>query len=196
MYTEATCVDPRGKGRGLQMGLYDDALIPQLRKMVRAAHKHGARIGPELNFGGRVVHAAVSGFESWAPSVVRYEGAAPFVPHTIAIDDIRHVVACFADAARRTVEAGCDFVGLHGAHGYLLSQFFSPYANKRDDACGGDLERRMRLPLEVVAAVREAIGPGLPILYRLSGDEHQPAGGITLQDVCALAPASRPPAST
>ena len=188
MYTEATYVDPRGKGRGLQMGLYDDDLIPQLRKMVRAVQAHGARIGPELNFGGRVVHPEVSGFESWAPSVVPYAGAAPFVPHAMTVDDIGHVVKCFADAARRAVEAGCDFVGIHGAHGYLISQFFSPYANKRDDAYGGDLQRRMRFPLEIVAAVRNAIGRDVPILYRLSGDEHQPEGGITLQDVCALAP--------
>ncbi len=188
MYTEATYVDPRGKGRGLQMGLYDDDLIPQLRKMVRAVQTHGARIGPELNFGGRVVHPEVSGFESWAPSVVPYAGAAPFVPHAMTVDDIGHVVKCFADAARRAVEAGCDFVGIHGAHGYLISQFFSPYANKRDDAYGGDLQRRMRFPLEIVAAVRNAIGRDVPILYRLSGDEHQPEGGITLQDVCALAP--------
>ena len=188
MYTEATYVDPRGKGRGLQMGLYDDDLIPQLRKMVRAVQKYGARIGPELNFGGRVVHPAVSGFESWAPSVVPYAGAAPFVPHAMSVEDIHHVVQCFGDAARRAVEAGCDFVGIHGAHGYLISQFFSPYANKRDDEYGGDLQRRMRFPLEIVAAVRKAIGPDLPLLYRLSGDEHQPEGGITLQDVCALAP--------
>jgi len=188
MYTEATYVDPRGKGRGLQMGLYDDDLIAPLRQMVRAVRKHGARIGPELNFGGRVVHPEVSGFESWAPSVVPYAGAAPFVPHAMTIGDIRHVVQCFGDAARRAVEAGCDFVGIHGAHGYLISQFFSPYANKRDDEYGGDLQRRMRFPLEIVAAVRKAIGRDVPILYRLSGDEHQPAGGITLPDVCALAP--------
>jgi 2,4-dienoyl-CoA reductase-like NADH-dependent reductase (Old Yellow Enzyme family) len=188
MYTEATYVDQRGKGRGLQMGLYNDDLIPQLRKMVLAVQKHGARIGPELNFGGRVVHPEVSGFESWAPSAVPYVGAAPFVPHAMTAADIHHIVTCFGDAARRAVEAGCDFVGIHGAHGYLISQFFSPYANKRDDEYGGDLQRRMRFPLEIVAAVRAAIGPDLPILYRLSGDEHQPEGGITLQDVCALAP--------
>ena len=115
--------------------------------MVLAVQKHGARIGPELNFGGRVVHPEVSGFESWAPSVVPYVGAAPFVPHAMTAADIHHVVKCFGDAARRAVEAGCDFVGIHGAHGYLISQFFSPYANKRDDEYGGDLQRRMRFPL-------------------------------------------------
>ena len=185
MYTEATYVDPRGKGRGLQMGLYDDELIAPLRRMVHAVQRHGARIGPELNFGGRVVNPRVSGFESWAPSAVPYAGAAPFVPHAMSVEDIGHVVQCFADAARRAVQAGCDFVGIHGAHGYLISQFFSPYANQRDDDYGGDLQRRMRLPLEVVAAVRRAIGRDVPILYRASGDEHQnpnrqPHGGSYL----------------
>lgn len=188
LYTEATYVDPRGKGRALQMGLHDDDLIPPLRRLVRAVQAHGARIGPELHFGGRVVSPEVSGLESWAPSVVPYQGAAPFVPHAMTAQDIAHVVQCFAQAARRAVEAGCDFVGLHGAHGYLLSQFFSPFANQREDAWGGDLERRMRFPLEVVAAVRAAIGPDTPILYRLSGDEHQGDGGSTLQDTCAFAP--------
>jgi 2,4-dienoyl-CoA reductase-like NADH-dependent reductase (Old Yellow Enzyme family)/thioredoxin reductase len=188
LYTEATYVDPRGKGRDLQMGLYDDDLIPPLRKLVAAVRKHGARIGPELNFGGRVVNPEVSAFESWAPSVVPYAGAAPFEPHAMSRDEIGYVVKCFGDAARRAVEAGCDFVGIHGAHGYLLSQFLSPFANKRTDEYGGGLANRMRFPLEVVAAVRRAIGSGIPVLYRISGDEHQPAGGITLDDVCAFAP--------
>jgi 2,4-dienoyl-CoA reductase-like NADH-dependent reductase (Old Yellow Enzyme family)/thioredoxin reductase len=188
LYTEATYVHPRGRGRELQMGLYDDDLIPPLRKLVAVVRRHGARIGPELNFGGRVVDPASSGFESWAPSAVPYAGARPFAPHAMSTDEIRYVVQCFADAARRAVEAGCDFVGIHGAHGYLLSQFLSPFANKRTDEYGGDLAGRMRFPLEVVVAVRQAIGAGVPILYRLSGDEHQPAGGITLDDVCAFAP--------
>ena len=188
MYTEATYVDSRGKGRELQMGLYDDDLIPQFRKLVTAVRKHGARIGPELHFGGRVVNPEVSGLQSWGPSDVAYVGAAPFVPHTMSRDEILYVIECFAAAARRAVEAGCDFVGLHGAHGYLLSAFLSPFANKRDDEYGGDLERRMRLPLDVVAAVRKQVGADVPIVYRVSGDEHQPLGGTTLEDVCVFAP--------
>ena len=188
MYTEATYVDPRGKGRDLQMGLYDDDLIPQFRKLVAAVRKHGARIGPELHFGGRVVNPEVSGLQSWGPSEVPYVGAAPFVPHAMSVDEIQYLIGRFADAARRAVEAGCDFVGLHGGHGYLLSAFLSPFANKRTDAYGGSLEGRMRMPLEIVAAVRAAVGSAVPIVYRVSGDEHQPAGGTTLEDVCVFAP--------
>ena len=188
LYTEATYVDPRGKGRDLQMGLYDDNLIPQFRKLVAAVRKHGARIGPELHFGGRVVNPEVSGLQAWAPSEVPFAGAASCLPHSMNLDEIEYIVQCFGRAAHRAIEAGCDFVGLHGAHGYLLSQFLSPFANKRTDKYGGELSRRIRFPLEVVAAVRKAIGPDVPMLFRISGDEHQPAGGLTLDDVCAFAP--------
>ena len=187
MYTEATYVDPRGKGREFQMGLYDDNLIPQLARLVAAVHQHGGRVGPELNFGGRVVNPEVSGLESRAPSVVPYVGAGGWSPRALDRDDIAELVDSFAAAARRATEAGCDFVGIHGAHGYLLSQFLSPYCNKREDEYGGDLAGRMRFPLAVIAAVRRSIAPGMPVLFRISGDEHQ-ENGITLADVCAIAP--------
>jgi 2,4-dienoyl-CoA reductase-like NADH-dependent reductase (Old Yellow Enzyme family)/thioredoxin reductase len=187
MYTEATYVDPRGRGRELQMGLYRDDLIPELRRLTDAVHRHGARIGPELHYGGRVVNPAVSALQSRAPSVVPYVGAGGWSPRALTRDEIADIVQRFADAAVRAREAGCDFVGLHGAHGYLLSQFFSPHCNKRDDEYGGDLAARMRFPLEVVRAVRAAIGSDMPILYRLSGDEHM-HDGISIEDVCQLAP--------
>lgn len=187
MYTEATYVDPRGKGRTYQMGLHDDDLVPDLARLVRAVHREGGVVGPELNYGGRVVQPWVSGLESRAPSVVPYAGAAPFTPRALGRDEIAGIVARFADAARRAAAAGCDFIGIHSAHGYLLSQFLSPWCNHRDDEYGGDLAGRMRFPLEVVRAVRAAVDPALPILYRISGDEHQ-EGGLTLADVCAVAP--------
>jgi 2,4-dienoyl-CoA reductase-like NADH-dependent reductase (Old Yellow Enzyme family)/thioredoxin reductase len=187
MYTEATYVDPRGKGRVLQMGLHDDDLIPAFARLVAAVHRHGGRIGPELNYGGRVVHPEVSGLESRAPSAVPYAGAGGTSPRPLDLEAIAEIVVRFGDAARRAAEAGCDFIGIHGAHGYLLSQFLSPFCNRRDDAYGGDLARRMRFPLEVVAAVRQAVGDDMPLLFRISGDEHQD-NGLTLADVCAIAP--------
>ena len=186
-YTEATYVDPRGKGRTYQMGLHDDDLVPDFARMVNAVHRHGGVIGPELNYGGRVVQPWVSGLESRAPSVVPYAGAGGYAPRALDVGEIQEIVERFADAARRAAEAGCDFIGIHSAHGYLLSQFLSPWCNKRDDAYGGDLAGRMRFPLEVVAAVRKAVGSTLPILYRISGDEHQD-NGLSLADVCAVSP--------
>lgn len=186
-YTEATYVDPRGKGRTYQMGLHDDDLVPDFARLVRAVHRHGGVIGPELNYGGRVVQPWISGLQSRAPSVVPYAGAGGFAPRALDRGEIAEIVQRFADAARRAIEAGCDFVGIHGAHGYLLSQFLSPWCNKREDEYGGSLAGRMRFPLEVVRAVRQAIGGGPPILYRISGDEHLD-NGLSLADVCAIAP--------
>jgi NADPH-dependent 2,4-dienoyl-CoA reductase/sulfur reductase-like enzyme len=123
---------------------------------------------------------------SRAPSPVAYAGAGGFVPQPLDRAEIADIVARFAAAAARAAEAGSDFIGLHSAHGYLLSQFLSPFCNRRDDEYGGDLTGRMRFPLEVVRAVRAAVGD-LPILYRISGDEHQD-NGLTLADVCAIAP--------
>ena len=91
----------------------------------------------------------------------------------------------FAEAARRAVAAGFDAVEIHGAHGYLVGQFLSPYANRRDDEYGGDFERRLRFPLEVIAAVHGVVGEGVPLLYRLSADEHV-EGGLTLADACRI----------
>ncbi len=186
-YTEATYVDPRGRGRVLQMGLYKDELIPDFARLVAAVHLEGGVVGPELHYGGRVVHPGVSGLESHAPSAVPYAGAGGFVPHALDRGEIADIVARFGDAARRAAEARCDFIGIHSAHGYLLSQFLSPWSNKRTDEYGGDLAGRMRFPLEVLAAVRRATHGELPIVYRISGDEHQD-NGLTLADVCAIAP--------
>jgi 2,4-dienoyl-CoA reductase-like NADH-dependent reductase (Old Yellow Enzyme family) len=187
MYTEATYVDPRGKGREFQMGLHDDDLIPMLARLVAAVHRHGGRVGPELNYGGRVVHPEVSGLESCAPSAVPYVGTGGFVPRPLDRESMVEIAQRFGDAARRAAEAGCDFIGIHGAHGYLLSQFLSPYCNKRVDEYGGSLDGRMRFPLEVIAAVRRAVGSEMPVVYRISGDEYQ-ENGITLADVCVIAP--------
>lgn len=191
LYTEATYVDPRGKGRTYQMGLHDDDLVPDLARLVRAVHAEGGAVGPELNYGGRVVQPWVSGLESRAPSAVPYAGAGGHVPRALSVQEIADIVQAFASAARRAAAAGCDFIGLHSAHGYLMSQFLSPWCNQRSDAYGGTLENRMRFPLEVVRAVRSAMGSGLPIVYRISGDEYQDQGphqGLQLADVCALVP--------
>lgn len=122
-----------------------------------------------------------------APSPVPCQGAGGAMPRSLDHEAIAEIIARFAAAAGRAIEAGFDFVGLHGAHGYLLSQFLSPYCNKRQDEYGGDLLGRLRFPLEVIAAVRRVIGPGVPLLYRISGDEHL-EGALTNKDVCEIAP--------
>lgn len=185
---ESMYVDPHGKGHHLQLGIHDDALIPGYRHLTEACHRHGALVGAELNFGGRQTSSTITGRQPVAPSAVPCAVlTAGEMPRALDVDEIRALAARFAEAAARAVAAGFDVVEVHGAHGYLVGQFLSPYSNRRTDEYGGDVERRLRFPLEVVAAVREAVGPEVPVLYRLSADEHVP-GGLTVEDVCRIVP--------
>ncbi|MEO1678639.1 MAG: NADH:flavin oxidoreductase/NADH oxidase [Pseudomonadota bacterium] len=107
------------------------------------------------------------------------------VPRALDLDEMPGIVAAFAEGARRALAAGFDGVEIHGAHGYLLHSFMSPVSNQRDDAYGGDLAGRMRLPIEVARAVRDAVPTDMPVLYRASCVDG-PGGLLTLDDTVAL----------
>ena len=185
---ESMYVHPAGRGHRYQLGMHDDALVPGYRGLVETCHRHGALVGAELYFAGRETSSMITGTQPVAPSPVPCTTlAGGDVPRALTIPEIRALVRAFADAARRAVAAGIDAVEIHGAHGYLVGQFLSPFSNRRDDEYGGDVDRRLRFPLEVIAAVREAVGPEVPVLYRLSADEHVD-GGLTLEDVCRIVP--------
>ena len=185
---ESMYVDPLGQGHPCQLGIHDDALIPGYRRLVEACHRHEALVGAEIYFAGRETSAVVTGRQPVAPSPVPCAAlTAGDVPRALTVPEIRALVEKFAEAAARATRAGFDVVEIHGAHGYLVGQFLSPYSNRRDDEYGGDAERRLRFPLEVIAAVRAAVGPAVPVLYRISADEHVP-GGLGLDDVCAIVP--------
>jgi len=102
------------------------------------------------------------------------------------VKEIQEIVDAFAQAARRAKDAGYDFVEIHGAHGYLITQFLSPYSNLRTDEYGGSEENRMRFVSEVYKAVRNAVGPGFPVIMRISADEMVPSG-VTLEDSANIA---------
>ena len=185
---ESMYVHPAGQNHRHQLGIHDDELIPGYRRLIDACHRHEALVGAELQFGGRQTSSLITGRQPLAPSPVPCTVlTGGDVPRALTIDEIHELVRVFADAARRAVAAGFDVVEVHGAHGYLVGQFLSPYANHRDDDYGGDFERRLRFPLDVVRAVREAVGPRVPLLYRLTADEHV-EGGLTLADSIRIAP--------
>jgi 2,4-dienoyl-CoA reductase-like NADH-dependent reductase (Old Yellow Enzyme family)/thioredoxin reductase len=184
---ESMYVHPAGKNHRYQLGLHDDDLLPGYRRLIEACHRHGALVGAQLEFAGRETSSAVTGTQPVAPSPVPCAAlTGGDVPRPLGIEEIRALVDVFAAAARRAVAAGFDAVEIHGAHGYLVGQFLSPYANRRDDEYGGDFERRLRFPLEVITAARAMVGDRVPLLYRISADEHV-EGGLTLADACRVA---------
>lgn len=110
------------------------------------------------------------------------------VPHALTIEEIQDIVHAFGDAALRAKTAGFELVEIHGAHGYLLTNFFSPTTNHRNDLYGGSLENRMRIYLEVYRDIRKKVGPDFPVTIRLSGTDYEP-DGFGIEDTIALAKA-------
>lgn len=178
--TEAAYVHPNGKGFSNQVGIYKDELIPGLKALTDAVHEHGAKIAVQLYHAGRQTTSKVTGMRVVAPSPIPCP-VKQETPKELSVDEIKELVEAFGQAARRAKEAGFDAIEIHGAHGYLLNQFLSPYSNKRTDAYGGTFENRMRFPLEVVRRVRQEVGEDFPVIYRMSAEEYV-AGGLTVED--------------
>lgn len=196
---------PVGAVQPNQLAISDDRFLPGLRRLTDAVHRHGAKIAAQLHQGGLVAgYSAQSGHPLWAPSLPGpFEGDFPsyFLPEELeaftggvmptvkVLDeaDIRQVVGQYADGARRARAAGFDACEIHGGHGYLISSFLSPSTNKRTDAYGGSLENRARLMLEVLRAVRAAVGPDFPVWMKLDSRELGKPVGTTIEDARAVA---------
>lgn len=167
-------VEPCGLGNPRTLLISEDRFIPGLARLAQAIKARGVAAVLQLHHGGRYAKRA----DRIAPSAVETWGVTPKVMDQADID---RVVAAFAAGARRAKEAGFDSVELHGGMGYLLTQFLSARTNLRHDGYGGELANRMRFPLEVLAAVRAAVGDGFPVGYRFLADEYVP-GGLTLDE--------------
>jgi 2,4-dienoyl-CoA reductase-like NADH-dependent reductase (Old Yellow Enzyme family)/thioredoxin reductase len=181
MAVESTYVDPVGRGRVYQLGLHDDKLVPSHKRLTEAVHKYGTKIVAEIQHAGRQTISTVTGFQIVGPSPVACEPTGGELPRELTVFEIKQLVQKFAEAARRAKEAGYDMVTIHGAHGYLINAFASPFSNKRKDDYGGSMEKRMKFPFEVYHAVRAVVGDDFPVGYRMSADEFID-GGLTLDD--------------
>lgn len=197
VFSEATAVRPEGRISPYDLGIWDDAHIPMLRRVTDFVKAHGAAAGIQIAHAGRkasmtrpwetqaTVTPAEGGWDVVGPSDVRYSEVYP-QPHAMSEPDIRDVVNSFAAAAERAVAAGFEVCEIHAAHGYLLHQFLSPLANTRTDSYGGAFANRVRLTLEVASAVREIWPAGLPVFVRISATDWA-EGGWTLDDSVQLA---------
>jgi 2,4-dienoyl-CoA reductase-like NADH-dependent reductase (Old Yellow Enzyme family) len=182
---EHTYVLPSGKASERQLGIYKDELVPGLKRLSQAVHRRGAKVGLQINHAGAKASAEVIGMQPLGPSDIPVpDGKAPRPASRAELEEIS---SAFASAAKRAVQAEFDLVEIHGAHGFLLGQFLSPYTNNRGDSYGGNFENRCRFPLEVVSKVRQAIGQDFILFYRLGADDLTP-GGLTIEESARFAP--------
>ena len=197
---EATAVEARGRITPQDLGIWKDEHIPNLQRIVEFIESQGAVPGIQLAHAGRKAsvyrpwdkrRGAVSEKDGgWRP--VFAPSAIPFadnyvLPEALSIDGIIAITDSFVRAAERALKAGFSIVEIHCAHGYLLHEFLSPVANKRTDMYGGSFENRIRLPLEVVRAVRQLWPEQLPVFIRISATDWLEPQGWDLEQSVKLA---------
>lgn len=184
LFTEHSYIVRQGKADPWQLGFETDEVVPYQRRLTEAVHK----VHPGILFFAQISHAgvntseAVTGEELVSASEIAGQGG---TSRALTIPEIRELEEKFAEAALRVKKSGYDGVEIHGAHGYLLNQFYSPLTNDRHDAYGvNSLENRTRFLMETLAAVRKAVGPDFPIAVRLGGSDYM-EGGSTVEDAAA-----------
>jgi len=172
-------VHPSGKCHPEMTGIYSDDHIPGLEKLANVIHREGGRVVVQINHGGmQCAKDVVDG--TIAPSAIS-EDFLQQPAREMTADEIEMLVDAYAQAARRVKEAGFDGVQLHGAHGYLINQFLSPFVNKRSDGWGGDFNRRTRFLRSVCNAVRDQVGPTYPVMIKF-GMQDGIEGGLSTDE--------------
>jgi 2,4-dienoyl-CoA reductase-like NADH-dependent reductase (Old Yellow Enzyme family) len=176
-------VHPSGQISPYQNSNATDDCISGFKKLTSVVHDRGAKIAIQLFHAGREAARFLRSKkeQAIAPSVLDNAPNFNNAYRSMTDDEIREVIRAFADAARRAREAEFDAVQLHGAHGYLLSQFLSPYTNRRDDEWGGSLEKRLRLFKEIYRQIREKVGEDYPILIKI-GVKDEISGGLDIRE--------------
>ncbi len=194
---EATAVTPEGRITPGDLGLWSDAHIDGLSRIVNFVHSQGAVAGIQIAHAGRKASCAVpweggqqlneqkGGWQTVGPCNIPFI-AGERAPEPLSRDGIQKVISCFASAAGRALAAGFKVIEIHSAHGYLMHEFLSPLSNKRTDEYGGSFENRIRLLTQVTDAVRKEWPAGNPLFVRISSTDWT-EGGWTLEESIKLA---------
>ena len=191
--TGCTRVQPNGIGFANEFAAYDDSFIPSLRKLAEATKSGGAQAILQIfHAGNKALPAFTPNGDVVSSSALETEATAfaPSVtPRELSHDEIMEVIHAFGEMTRRAIEAGFDGVELHGAHGFLLQNFMSPFFNRREDQWGGSLENRLRFPVAVIREIKSVIKKlatkPFTLGYRISPDEPQ-EGGLRMQETYEL----------
>lgn len=179
-------VQKAGQASEGQIGCHDDSMLSGLTELTQAVHQAGGAIALQLAHGGILAKSELSGEEPLGPTALQTENGP--LGRAMTVGEIECTVAAFAAAASRAVQAGFDAVQIHSAHGYLLSEFLSSYFNTRTDGYGGSVANRARMLLQVVQAVRDAVGDGYPVLVKMNSEDLLD-GGLSKEEaleVCAM----------
>ncbi|GAA4085346.1 NADH:flavin oxidoreductase/NADH oxidase [Streptomyces shaanxiensis] len=195
---EATGVSPEGRISPYDLGIWNDTQVEAFRRITRFLVSQGTVPGIQLAHAGRKastdqpwkggapVGPDTHGWQPVAPSPLAFADGHP-VPTELTVAEIQEIVGQFADAARRALAAGFEVAEVHGAHGYLINEFLSPYSNHRTDEYGGSYENRTRLALQVVDAVREVWPDDKPLFFRISATDWLEENGWTADDTVRFA---------
>lgn len=175
-------VTREGQAGPRQMGIYSDAMIDGLKRVALAVHENGGLVAVQLAHAGQR-GIGKDNYAPLGPSDVFEKDVKK--TSAMTIDDIKRTVKAFGDAAQRSVKSGFDAIQIHAAHGYLLSQFLSPYYNKRDDDYGGTLENRARLLVQVYEEVRQRVGTSFPVMVKINSEDFL-EGGITKEEIVTV----------
>jgi len=158
------------------VGIYDDLFIEEHRTLVERVHKEGSKIALQIVLGGsQSHHPDAKTMNILGPSAIKNR-VTGLTPREVSKEELKEITKKFADAAERAKLAGYDAVQIHSAHGYFLSQFLTPYYNRRTDEYGGSIQNRVRIIYEVVEAVKERVGRDFPIMIKLNFDDFMDEG--------------------
>ena len=182
--TGFSSVQKDGRALPLQLEIHSDDMLPGLSQMTNAVHKAGGKIAMELVHAGAQASPELIGQTPMGPSALHGENG--FTCREMTLKEITDVVQAFGQAAARAKKAGFDAVQLHAAHGYLLSEFLSPFFNKRTDSYGGNVKNRARMVLETYHSVRDAVGRQYPVMIKLNNTDSI-EGGLAVEDMLQTA---------
>jgi len=166
-------VSKEGKATPRQLGIYKDELISGLKRLTDEVHKEGGKIFIQLSHAGRFSRRELIGSD-------------PININRLSKDEIERLIQKFCDSSERAKEAGFDGIQLHAAHGYLISQFFSPFFNERDDEYGGSVRNRARFAERIIKGIRDRLGSEYPIILKMNCQDFK-EGGLSLNDSIEIA---------
>ncbi len=176
-------VSAEGQASPRDVAIHDDCFLPGLKQMTAAAHQGGSKIVAQLAHAGLQAKATLTQRDVVGPSSMANSGR--LLGREMTPEEIEQTIQSFVNAAERSQQAGFDGIQIHAAHGYLLSQFLSPYFNKRTDEYGGSIQNRVRIVLAILERTKAALGAAFPVSIKINSDDFID-GGLTVEEMLRI----------